>query len=346
MQMSQQLDRILYLSRRDVEHACRCIDPVAAVAEALRLHGQGEVVLPDEAYLTWADQDGHPARSLNMPGFLGGSLCSAGTKIINANPRNPDGGLPRASGLTLLFDTNSARITCVMEAAYISSLRTASVTALAVDLLASAPVHSLALLGAGALAHAHLELLLAHLPTLREVMVFDAVAGRAEALLHQVRAGEARLRVATSAEETIRSAQLVVAVTTTTEGYIPFDWLQRGALLVNVSLDDPLPEVVLNADRVIVDDWQLVSHDTRRLLGRMVRQGLLAGPDEPSPADQHGRCVDAELGAILTGRAPGRRHADEIILVNPFGLSIEDLAVATRVYAAACQLQLGVYLDR
>ena len=33
--------------------------------------------------------------------------------------------------------------------------------------------------------------------------------------------------------------------------------------------------------------------------------------------------------------AAGREHADDIILVNPFGLAIEDIALATHVYRFA-----------
>jgi ornithine cyclodeaminase len=56
--------------------------------------------------------------------------------------------------------------------------------------------------------------------------------------------------------------------------------------------------------------------------------------------------VHAELVEILVGREPGRASSREIILVNPFGLSIEDLAVAKRVYERAHSLGLGVWLER
>jgi ornithine cyclodeaminase len=343
-------DQLLYLSRDEVELACRGIDPVAAVRDALRLHALGQTVVPDEAYLAWRNERGEPVRSLSMPGYLGGPAGAvAGTKIINANPANPAYGLQRASGLTLLFDVGTAHIVCLMEGAYISALRTAAVTALSATLLGNQRLRTLAIIGAGTLARAHVQLLPVHLPDLEQLRVFDLDPRRTNDLLRELAPWcEERGVVAgpaASAEEAIRGADLVVPVTTTTSGYIAHEWLRPGALLVNISLDDPLEEVVLRADRVFVDDWHLVSHDSRRLLGRMIRQGLIDGPSA-APSTGAAKRVDAELGEVVIGRHVGRSNAREVILVNPFGLALEDLAVARAVFEAASERGLGVRLER
>ena len=123
-------DSILYLKRKDVESLSASIDSVAIIRDLFKLHGSGQTLLPDEAYLGWTNDRGEQVRSLNMPGYIGGSLNVAGTKIMNGNIANPSRGLPRASGLTLMYDKTSVRINCIMEGASSSSLRTACVTAL------------------------------------------------------------------------------------------------------------------------------------------------------------------------------------------------------------------------
>src|SRR5436305_8739306 len=237
-------DDILYLCRREVMLACGEIDTVALMRDVFTLHGSNQTILPDEAYLSWTNEKGEQVRSLNMPGYAGGSINMAGTKIINSNPGNVLRGLPRASGMILLYDTLSTRILCMMESAYISSLRTASVTALAVDLLGGRAIECMAIIGAGALAQAHIELLIKRLPHLRQIRLFDLNRERVEALQHCVaptlQGSRVLLHAASTAKEAIMAAQLVVPVTTTTEGYIQFSWLQPGTLLVNVSLDDPM----------------------------------------------------------------------------------------------------------
>lgn len=350
MDTRQQENRILYLSRKDVECACREIDSIAVMREVFRLHASGQTVLPDEAYLGWVNHLGERVRSLNMPAYVGGSWSSAGTKIINSNPQNPVRGVPRASGLTLLYHPITARIICIMEGAYLSSLRTASVSALAIDLLRSRPVEHLAIIGAGVLAGAHITLLTRRYPELQRITIFDLESSRIAALQHELaallQAYDLVLQATDSAEEAIRPAQVIIPTTTTTEGYIRFDWLQPGALLVNISLDDPLPEVILRADQVIVDDWNLVKADPRRLIGRMYRAAQVIGPDEPAPAMAGKvRRIDAQLGEVVLGTRGGRAHPDEIILVNPFGLAIEDVALATEVYRRAQQLRIGLLLE-
>jgi N-[(2S)-2-amino-2-carboxyethyl]-L-glutamate dehydrogenase len=340
---------ILYLSRSEVEQICQELDSVEIIREVFKLHGAGQTVLPDEAYLTWHNTQGEQVRSLGMPAYVGGTVNMAGIKIINGNIQNPTRGLPRANGLTLLYDETSVHILSVMEGALLSSLRTASVSLLAVETFKGPPITCVALIGAGVLARAHIELLLKRLPELQTIQIFDLNQQRVQELYEQVKEQLHQKKVVfapvQSAEEAIVAAQLIIPVTTTTTGYIRYEWLQPGAILVNVSLDDPLPEVVLRATSIIVDDWGLVKNDPRRLIGRMYRQGTVVGPDEQIEGN-HQRQIDAELGEVLLGKKDARTSKDDIILVNPFGLAIEDIALATHVYRRALQSQRGIWLER
>lgn len=349
--IEQEEGKILYLSRGNVELACHDLDGVGIVRELFRLHAAGETILPDEAYLAWVNSEGESVRSLNMPGYVGGKLEMAGTKIINANIANFKRGLPRASGITLLYDNVSARVVCMMESAYISSFRTACVTASAANVFQGRDIEHIALIGAGVLARMHIEVLLKALPHIGNISVYDLAQERVTALRTSVMPLLEEYGVAfdimSTAEEAVRLAQLIVPVTTTTVGYIPFAWLQPGTIVVNVSLDDVLPDVVLLADKVFVDDWKLVKHDSRRLLGKMYRSGEIIGPDEAGK-NIHGkrRSIDGTLGEIVLGTKVGRNHSDQIILFNPFGLAIEDVAFATHVYQVARKEGLGVSLER
>src|SRR5438552_4125457 len=224
--MTTREDSILYLSRKDVEIACKDIDGVAVIRDLFKLHGSGQTILADEAYLAWTNDCGEQVRSLNMPGYIGGTLTSAGTKIINGNISNPSRGLPRASGLTMIYDRTSVRINCIMEGAYLSSLRTACVTALSADIFKGREIESVAIIGAGVLAQAHIELLTKRLPHLRSIRIFDLSEERIadlEAIVEPVlREHGVELQKAPTAKEAIEVAQLVVPVTTTTTGYIQF----------------------------------------------------------------------------------------------------------------------------
>jgi ornithine cyclodeaminase len=82
---------------------------------------------------------------------------------------------------------------------------------------------------------------------------------------------------------------------------------------------------------------------------RSIRAGEIIGPGEAAGTAENGqqrRRIDAQLGEVVLGTSAGRKHPDDIILVNPFGLAIEDIALAAHVYQAALKLNMGVWLER
>lgn len=110
--------------------------------------------------------------------------------------------------------------------------------------------------------------------------------------------------------------------------------------------DDLLPDVVERADAVFVDDWDLVSHDNRRLFGRTLRQGTLAAPGS-APSDTGSRSprkVDETLGEMFAGTTSGRKADADVIVSNPFGMAIFDVTVAAAVQRVAVSRGYGLEL--
>ncbi|MGW4509761.1 ornithine cyclodeaminase family protein [Streptomyces sp. NPDC004436] len=347
---SRSSDTLFYLTRAEVARALEKIDVVSVAADTLRAHGRGDTTVPDEAYMGWTTPDGHSARSLNMPGSVSGPDRAIGTKIINASLGNTARGIPRADGVTLLFDAETAHPYAMMDAALISATRTAAVSVAAIEAFAPRPVEVLGLIGCGTQADTHLRLLLSRHASLRTVQVHDRDPACAAAFAERHRdlaaANGARITVMAEAEHAVRGADVVIPLTTVTEGYIRHAWLHPGAVVVHVSLDDLLPEVVLRASRLVVDDWNLVRSDPRRLLGRMYRQGRIHWHAEAPPGPE-AKSVDGELGSYLNGDMPTDGvDGSGITVVNPFGMSVQDVALAHRVVATAREMGSGTCLVR
>lgn len=336
-------EKILYLKTSDVAKICADLDPLKFVAEALRQHTAGKARVGEEGTIRWSPAEGHAARTLNMPGIIADSVV--GTKIINANTGNPDRGLPRADGLTLLFDPSTARPSAILQAAEISALRTAAVSTLAALRLRNGSENVLALLGAGRIAETHAVLMAKHLG-IGSVLIYDQIPERAKALAEKLRAMDGLFQQVMTAEvdRAVSNADVVVTATTTTTAYVPYNWITPGSVVINVSLDDIEAEAYLKSDLLYVDDWDLITADTQRLLGHLAREGKVGGPAESAPGAI--RNVTGTIGQLLTGDCPGRDSAGQTALVNPFGMAIEDLAVAQAVYAAAVERGLGTLLDR
>jgi ornithine cyclodeaminase/alanine dehydrogenase-like protein (mu-crystallin family) len=342
-------ESFLYLNRADVDRALADLDAVAVTAEAHKLHADGRTVLPPECYLSWTTPRGHPARSLAMAGRLVTASAPTGVKVINGSLGNVAAGLPRASGVTLLFDSETAQVTCMLEAARISSVRTAATSMLAFLEFGRAERAALSIVGAGVIGGAHLDLALGRLPELATVYVADADPLRADALVRD-RAGQlASAGVACEVlpvREAVSRGDFVVTATTATEPYLEHAWLREDAVVSNVSLDDLEPRVYYDAQLLLVDDWNLVQLDEHRLLGRLYRAGEIGAPGEPANGAR--RSVDGELGQALRGDPAilDKRSGGGIVVLNPFGLAIEDIALAAAVEAVAREQGFGRWIER
>lgn len=351
--MTTAVNEFRYLTHDDVVRAMSTVDVLSVVAETLRLHSENRVLLPEEAYLPWRSPGGAANRCLAMPGAVDfDDGFAVGLKTINASLGNVANGLPRSQGFTLLLDEETARPRMLMEAAHVSALRTAAVTALAARTMGREGMSSMGLVGCGTLAMAHLKLLADTVPTLTDVRLFDTDPARLEKFHAEAAAALPAWRVEAvpTARECVSGVDLVVLVTTVTEGYVPYEWLTPGTLVSNVSLDDLLPDVVRRCDLLVVDDWELVSGDRRRLLGRMYQAGDLLPPSgivlgHTGGPSTSARKVDATLGEIVSGAHQGRSEDTDIVVCNAFGMAILDIAVAYRIAAAAEVAGIGQTLS-
>lgn len=331
-----------YLDGAAVASLCERIDPLEVVTEAFLGVRAGRSGVAPEAALRWTAPDGTAARSLMLPARHEGAY---GCKIINACIGNLDRGLPRAGGLILLYDPETAAPVCVMEGAYISALRTAAVSLAALRAVRPLPtVDRVALLGCGRQARSHLDLLVAR-GGVKSVAAYDLSPARAAAFAEELRASlpEIEVEVCAGPEAAVRSAPVTFATTTTTTSYVPLAWLPEGSVFLNVSLDDAAEDVLLGVEHLFIDDWGLVSEDTTRLLGRLVQAGRATAPGATSPG---ARQVDADLATLLSGGYARPINATDRTVVNPFGMGVHDVALATHVFVNAVESGTGTILPR
>ncbi|WP_250294391.1 ornithine cyclodeaminase [Streptomyces atroolivaceus] len=336
------LPPITYLASADVARVCAGLPVVELVRETLLAVRAGKAGLTPEAALRWTTSSGASARSLILPGWAGDSY---GCKIINASLGNQALGLPRAAGLIVLDDPETARPLCIMEGALISALRTAGVSIAAVGAVRDlAGIGRVAFLGCGRQAEVHHGLLAPLATGLREVVLHDRDGARAEqaAATWAAARPEVVVSVAERPEEAVSRAELTFAVTTTTEPYVELDWVPEGGTFVNVSLDDAAESLLLGCDHLFVDDWQLVAEDGHRLLGVLAGAGRVTGPGAPAP--EGGRSVDAALPDLLAGAYRRQVGGRDRVVINPFGMGVHDIAVAAAVHTRAAERGLGTRL--
>ncbi len=333
--MSKKVE-VLWLSQEEVI-AAGGLDMAAAVAdleEVFRLHGLGEYVLPEKIVLDWEEPTpGELHNHINiMPGYLGGRFDVVGVKDIASFPRNPyQHGLPRASALLILQDTEVGLPLAVMDGTLISAVRTGAASGVGAKYLAREEVTRVGLIGAGVQCRTQLMAVKIARPGIREGLIFDIRRDRAEAFVEEMgRQLDVDLAIADSAEAVVRQAEVLITATTTTSPIVKYGWLAPGSFYAHVSGYEAEYDVITRADKVVVDDWNTVKHRMYSTVALMWRDDAFADGD-----------LYAELGEIVVGRKPGRETDQEIIVFSPIGMGLHDLAVAQRIYRNAVEQELG-----
>jgi len=330
--------RVLYLSRGDVSTAGGGHSElyVRTLRSALVAHAQGQVVQPLKPYLRAQGKDGHIAdRIIAMPAHLSDPGVS-GIKWVGSKHDNPDRvGLARASGVVVLNDPRTNYPVAILECSLINAWRTAAVTCVAAAHLARKDFTEVAVVGCGVIGRTQIAALLQQFDHIDAVHLYDLDHDAAQGLAGDIAAEHPAVvaRVADSAEEAVRAGDLVVPCTVADRPYIRFAWLKRGAFLSNVSIMDACKEVFLGADKVVVDDWDQ-SNREKKIINQLVLEGKFSREQ-----------LHAELGEVLAGWRPGRESDDEIIVLNPMGMAVEDIACAAEIYIRAKQQRIGTWLD-
>lgn len=289
-----------FVDEQAVHRVLRMDALIPVMEQALHLLSSGRAMQPLRNVLPI---DAHGGFFLTMPAYVSGHL---GAKLVTFYPRNQ--GMPTHHALIMLFRPETGEPLVVMDGRLITEMRTAAVSAAATKLLARPDASSLAILGSGVQARSHLE-------AMRLVRNFDDVRVWSP---HNAAAfaQEHGVRSAASAEDAVRGADVVVVATTSGKPVLSGRWLSPGVHVNAVGAPRPdwreLDDEVLARCRLYVESREAASRES----GDVIAAGS----------------IFAEIGEVIEGTHPGRRHPDDITLFKSVGVAVEDIASAGLVY--------------
>jgi len=310
------------LTRSEVAALVTMEQVVAATEEVFVAHGRGQTRMPAKAFLPVPEHGGDFGA---MPGYAAGA---AGVKWVNSHPGNPQRhGLPSVMGVYVLSDPDTAAPLAIMDATWLTAVRTGAAGAVASKFLAVSTARSFGFVGCGAQAQVLLD---AHrvsfAPRDLRCADIDAEAARRFADKNGGRV------------TTVEEACACDIVCTTTPGRGPVvrrAWIRPGTHINAMGADAPgkqeLDEELLLAAMLVVDDRHQAAHSGEINVAyakRVIDERNLYGT----------------LGEIVAGLKDGRQR-DEITLFDSTGLAIQDLAVARLVHAEAVRRGVGRRVD-
>jgi ornithine cyclodeaminase len=264
-----------------------------------------------------------------MPAHRGGSEPLWGLKSVAIFPGNAARGLDLHQGFVALFDGETGETRAILNAGGITAVRTAAVSGVATRLLARANARTLAILGAGIQAKAHLEAMRA-VRDFERILVWSRTPGRAAAELVGV-------EEAASAEEAVSDADVVVTATSAAEPILERGWLKTGVHVNAVGSSIPstreLDTATMRDAALFVDRRESTINEAGDFLFPQAEGAI--GPEH----------IRAEIGELLIGAGEGRRSPDELTVFKSLGLAVEDLAAAEHVLARAEAEDVGTVVS-
>jgi thiomorpholine-carboxylate dehydrogenase len=297
-------DGPIFLNEEQVRQHLRMADLIRAMEKALIEFSAGKVAQPLRSVITVDPPGGFFGM---MPALTPEGL---GLKIVTFYPKNVERGLPTHMATVALVDPETGTPLAVMDGRLITEMRTAAVSAVATNLLASPDAKILAILGSGVQAHSHAEALRL-IRRFQEIRVCSPTREHAERFAKEIGAK------AMSAEEAVPGADVVVTATNSKTAVLKGSWLKSGCHVNVIGASRP--------------DWRETDDEA---MANVVfvdsREGALK---ESGDVILSGAKIYAELGEALAGKFPSR--ANETTIFKSLGMAVEDIAAAMLVYRSA-----------
>jgi alanine dehydrogenase len=317
------------LGRGELESLLPPRDVVAAVEGAFRERAAGRATALPRAVLPMERHGVFLAMISALP-----RLGALGTKLLTVVEGNRRRGLPTIHASYLLTDPTTGAPLALMEAGFLTAIRTGAASAVAARYLARPDSRVVACFGAGVQARFQLLCLGTVLP-LAEVRVVGGDPRRAAAFAERMRRelGIA-VEALTDRKAALSGADLVTCATTSPRPVFSGRHLAPGTHVDAVGAFRPatreVDTITIRKSRVVVDTYEGAWHEAGDLL-IPIRAGAISR-----------RHVRAELAELVAGKKPGRTSPREITLFKSVGFAPEDAVTARLAYDRAVAAGLGI----
>jgi ornithine cyclodeaminase/alanine dehydrogenase-like protein (mu-crystallin family) len=239
-----------------------------------------------------------------MPAVYGKVM---GAKMVAFYPGNAELQKHTHMAMIQLFRADTGEPLATMDGRLITEMRTAAVSAVAIDHLACAEARVLAILGSGVQARSHVRALRG-IRTFTDIRVWSRSQDHAQQFASEIGA-----RV-TTAEQAVSGADVVLALTSSPAPILQGKWLSPQAMVCAIGAATP--------DRRELDE------ETMR--GAVVVESREAALKEAGDIVLAHAQVSAEIGELLNGAQIER--GDRAVVFKSVGIAVEDIAAAKLVY--------------
>lgn len=267
-----------------------------------------------------------------MPAYLPEKFA-CGIKWASCFPANRQRfGYSQTTGVLILNDHESGSPLCLMDAVYITEIRTAAVAISAAKKLANTNAKTFGMVGCGVQGNAQVMLIEHALPNLEEIYVIDTYEPSIDELIKRQQPNvKAKIIKAKSYEEIAQKCEVIFSAAIITQKPDPVfkdEWFRKGQTIIMSDCHTHYEDKTMKrADKYLLDSIE--QHEL------LVDYGYY-----PWGLPK----IYGETGEVLGGLKPGRESDDEFIVCNNVGMAVEDMIVAKRLFDLALENEIGTIL--
>lgn len=321
---------MLILSEQQIMENYLMEDAIIDLKKGLKAKRDAMIANPERTVINFSDVEG---TALYMPS-ADLQAEKASIKVVTIFPQNPQVGKPTTQGVLLLTDAKNGEHLCLMDASYLTRLRTGALSGIATEIFASDDSEVLGVIGTGGMAFEQVLGVLA-VRDIKRIILFNRTEEKAHRFKEKLLefGVTCDISVMDHVDQVVKSADVLSCATRSEVPVFDGHLLKPGTHINGVGSFLPsMREVDLTtihqASKIIVDD----------LLGVKEEAGELIHAAEQS--DWRFKDVYAELFEV-DGVKLKRETRDEITFFKSVGSAFFDQAVGQGVYRKARELGFG-----
>ncbi|MGG0656284.1 ornithine cyclodeaminase family protein [Rummeliibacillus pycnus] len=285
---------------------------------------------------------------INIPKIQGSELympCAnleksmATIKVVSIFPHNPIEGKATTQGIMLLTDTTDGTHLAVMNASYLTRLRTGALSGLATYYLAREDAKTLAVIGTGGMAFEQVLGVLA-VREITKIYLYNRTIEKAAIFKDKLKKFgiTIEIEITENVDAATIHADIINCATRSATPVFNADYLKEGVHINGVGsylpeMREIAKEAILQASQIIVDDLDGVKVEAGEFI-EAERKGIWSFNQ-----------VKGEIADLIVGEITGRNNKQELTIFKSVGAAYYDLAVAIGVYEKAIELDIGTKVE-
>lgn len=283
-------------------------------------HEEKETTNPPSYFLRFPDKP--KSRIIALPAAIKNNPRVAGIKWIASNPDNFKEGLERASAVIILNNYDTGYPYACLEGSAISAIRTSySAAAAAGSFIQHKKAETVGVMGTGRIAFNILKCLDLNQWDIETLLLYDTLDTRVDDFIKLLSKNNIRFsRVAqkvTNKNKLLKESALVIFTTTAAEPHVSdINLLKKEAVLLNISLRDLSPEVIINSNNIVDDIEHVLQAKT--------------SPHLTQEKYKTEAFINGTIGDFLRGSIDLDKN--KVTVFSPMGLGVLDIAISDFVY--------------